>query len=309
MPFLPSAGDGFRLLKAPYGHFYADPFILEHAGRVFLFLEDYEYLTRKGKLACMELSQTGEVLETRTIVQRPYHLSYPHVFFLDGSYYMIPETASADQVELYRAVNFPWEWRLERILLSGIKLQDPTYVVIDGKHWIFGGGSSAPGRYDQLNLFHASSIHGRFRAHSGNPVKTNVTSARPGGGILMAGEHLIRPAQDCSRWYGCGLTFMGIDEITESTYSERPVLRLPGAWVPGDYLGTHTFNTSENFEVIDVCSYGLELPAIAGRARTLAFKIAPYSSPTLTHQPTAAPEKSHLPHPISNGHKPFRQIP
>jgi hypothetical protein len=268
--------DDFRLLEAPYGHFFADPFLVEHQKRTFLFMEDYNYLTRVAKLICSEINTLCEVIETRTIVEQPYHMSYPHVFFLDGSYFMIPETASANRVELYRAVNFPWEWKLETILLDGTKLQDPTHIVINNRHWIFAGGSStgACGQYDELHLFHAATIYDRFRPHPGNPVKVGLASSRPAGRITAERGRLIRPAQDCSRWYGCGLKFMAIDLIDDSTYAEHEVSSLPDAWLLDGYLGTHTYNASENFETIDVCSYGLELPAIMGRTRTLLQRIA-----------------------------------
>jgi hypothetical protein len=267
--------DDFILLKAPYGHFYADPFIVEEGQRVFLFMEDYSYLARTAKLICAELDGSGNVLETRTIVAPPYHISYPHVFACDGTYYIIPETAAADRVELYRATRFPWEWRLEKILLSGLKLHDPTHIIVNNEHWIFAGGSStgAAGKYDQLHLFHAPSIFDNFKAHPNNPVKLDSASARPAGRIIMNGDRLIRPAQDCSRWYGCGLKFMAVDSITPSHYAEHAVAALPASWLPDGYIGTHTYNTSEHFEVVDVCSYGLAAPAVAGRARTLFGRI------------------------------------
>jgi hypothetical protein len=263
--------EDFTFLEAPGGHFYADPFIVEHEERVFLFVEDYCYLTRSGNLACVELDRSYHVLQSRTILQRPYHLSYPHVFQFDGSYYMIPETSAANRVELYRAVNFPWEWQLQRILLSGPKLQDNTLLQFGGKHWILAGGSSTgmPGQYDELNVFYAPTIFDRFKSHPANPVKKDLCSARPAGAIITDGDRLIRPAQDCSRWYGCGLTFMRIEVITESAYSERPFVRLPDSWQGGRNLGTHTYNTSDHFEVIDVLSYGVEISAVIGRANSL----------------------------------------
>jgi hypothetical protein len=270
--FVGSGQRPFRFVDAPYGHFFADPFVIEEGGRTFVFAEDYSYFARSGRLACVELDAFGRVLQTRTILQRPYHLSYPQVFCVAGTYYMIPETASANRVELYRAVDFPWQWKLDRILLNGVRLYDPTHAIIDGKHWIFAGGcSNRNGRYhDELHLFHAPSIHDKFRPHRGNPVKTDLASARPAGALRVVGHRLIRPAQDCRGWYGRGLTFMAVDFLDEKSYGESPVLRVPDTWVPGNHVGIHTFNASEHFEVIDVCYYGLKMAAFAGRARSLA---------------------------------------
>jgi len=268
--------DDFKFLEAPFGHFHADPFVVEHEGQVFLFFEDYNYLTRSASLACAELDSSCNVLQVRTIVQKPYHMSYPHVFVFDGCYYMIPETAAVNRVELYRAVKFPWEWTFEKVLLHEAKLHDATCVASDDKYWILAGGSSTglPGHHDQLHVFFAPTIFDSFTPHARNPVKTDLGSARPAGAIVKSGERLIRPAQDCSRYYGCGLTFMEIEVISESAYSERALASLPDSWLGHGDLGTHTYNASEHFEVIDVCSYGVELAAIIGRARSLARKAA-----------------------------------
>lgn len=264
----------FHFVDAPYGHFFADPFVVENNGRIFLFVEDYFYLDRAATLRCAEVDVSGRVIETQTVLRRPYHLSYPQVFGVNGVYYMIPETASAERVELYRAVSFPWKWQLERILLNGVRLYDPTHAIIDGRHWIMAGGCSGGSRsHDELHLFHAPSIHDRFISHPRNPVKTDASSARPGGALIVSGSHLIRPAQNCEGWYGRGLTFMNIDSIDESAYSERPLLTVPGSWAPGNHLGVHTFNASENFEVIDVCDYGLQVPAFAGRVKTVLKRV------------------------------------
>jgi hypothetical protein len=268
--------EGFTLLEAPYGHFYGDPFVVEHEGRVFLFVEDYSYLRRMARLVCCELDGSGNVLETRPVVEPPYHVSYPQVFEVDGTYYMIPETAAARRLELYRAVRFPWEWQLERFLLSGVMLHDPTHAIIGGRHWIFAGGSSAGqrGQYDQLHLFHAPTIHDSFQPHPRNPVKTDQASTRPAGSVIVDGEHLIRPAQDCSRWYGCGLNFMQVDLIDESGYAEHSLGSPPDSWLVEGYMGPHTYNFSEHFEVIDMASYGFVASAILGRSLSVVPKLA-----------------------------------
>lgn len=263
--------ENFTFLDAPDGHFYADPFIFEYEGHIFLFFEDYDFLERAASLACAELDEDHNILQVRTILRKPYHLSYPHVFWFDGSYFMIPETASVNRVELYRAITFPWEWRPEKILLNGVKYQDVTLLQHAGRHWIFAGAAStgASGNYDQLHLFHADTIFDRLIPHAANPVKVDLRSSRPAGAIIRDGDRLIRPAQDCSRWYGSGMRFMEIDVIDETRYSERPLIALAASGRESSNLGTHTYNASEHFEVIDVCSYGVEISAVLGRARSL----------------------------------------
>ena len=55
--------DGFREIRVPRGSLeMADPFLLEHGGRTWLLFEDVKLGGRKGRLACMEVSESGSLL-------------------------------------------------------------------------------------------------------------------------------------------------------------------------------------------------------------------------------------------------------
>ena len=63
------------------------------------------------------------------MLERDHHLSYPFVFEHEGVVYMLPERGEAGRVELHRAVAFPDEWRLDRVLLDGLTAVDATLHV------------------------------------------------------------------------------------------------------------------------------------------------------------------------------------
>lgn len=66
----------------------------------------------------------------------------------------------------------------------------------------------------------------------------------------MDSGRLIRPSQDCGKAYGYALNFFEVLKLNEKEYQERRVGRLEPQWIRGN-LGTHTYNRTEKFEIID----------------------------------------------------------
>src|SRR5262249_32249988 len=154
--------------------------------------------------------------------ERPYHLSYPFLFRHGESIYMIPETGSNRQVELYRARSFPFEWELSRILLEDIELYDVTLLQHKNVWWLFAAAAHDRGSaHDELVIFYSESLEGPWKPHPLNPVKSDCRSARPAGAVVTDGERLLRPAQDCERGYGTGLVWLEITELTLDRFIEH----------------------------------------------------------------------------------------
>ena len=96
--------------------FYADPFLFVHNGQEWLFVEEYDYRTKKGIISCSPILKGSKKIDVPTpVLARPYHLSYPFVFRHRGEIYLIPETGSNSSVELYQARSFPLDWTLAKI--------------------------------------------------------------------------------------------------------------------------------------------------------------------------------------------------
>lgn len=243
---------GYKILAPPLDRFYADPFLFEKDGKTYLFLEDLRYSEGRALISCCELGEDGTPGPIFEVLRRPYHLSYPFLLEEDGEIYMIPETKGNRTVELYRATRFPEEWVLDTVLLQDVYAVDATIYKADGVYWMLAGISN--GRYsncDELGIFYSGSLRGPWTAHPGNPVVSDVRSARPGGALFRdkAGR-LIRPSQDCAKAYGYATVFSEVLELSETRYAERPIGRLEPDWVKGN-LGTHTYTRTAKFEVID----------------------------------------------------------
>ena len=168
----------------------------------------------------------------------------------DGQIYCIPETYQANEVRLYRAVDFPSQWEQVAILVEGIAALDSTVFRHDDRWWLF-CTDQTDGSNSKLHVFYASAMEGPWEPHALNPVKTDIRSSRPAGTPFVHEGTLFRPAQDGSESYGGGVTMTRIDELTPTTFSEQIVNRVhPPA--SGRYRdGIHTLCAVGDRTVID----------------------------------------------------------
>jgi len=188
----------FQELSQPADWFYADPILFEHQGRQVVFMEAFPYATGKGVIAVSRLEPGGSITPPETVLERPYHLSYPFVFSWQGRIFMIPETSGNRTIELYRCERFPDRWTLDTVLLDGVTAADATILEHAGRLWMFVNLASRGLWLDtELHLFHAKDARGPWRPHPLNPVVSDVRRVRPAGPIWEEEGRLIRPAQDC----------------------------------------------------------------------------------------------------------------
>lgn len=262
--------EGATLLVPPRDRFYADPCVVDRDGRSYLFFEDFDFARQKGVVSCSRLDPNGDVTRPEVVLERPYHLSYPFVFFVGEDAFMLPETAANGAIELYRAVSFPNDWAFEAVLVSDVRAVDPTLIEHEGRFWMFANiAVKGASTNDELFLFSARSVEGRWEPHAWNPVVSDVRRARPAGRPFRdASGTLIRPSQDCSSLYGSAVVFNRIDELSATGYRETPIGRLEPGWERFN-LGTHTYATSETWEAVDGRSW-------APKARPRRLPVATY---------------------------------
>ena len=244
----------FRLLADDGARFFADPFPWDGGDRTFLFVEEFPYATGKGILSLAEIDATGRVTPPRPILEQDCHLSYPQIFAHGGEMWMVPETSGRRTVELWRAARFPDDWRLHAVLIADVDLADATLVETAGRWWMFGTARCPWGSsWDALHLYSAPALEGPWTAVSPDPLVTDVRAARPAGRLVHDGRNWLRPVQDSSRGYGCGLALTRVDRLDESGFAERLDTRFT---TPAPLSGLHTWNRAQGaaglFETLDV---------------------------------------------------------
>lgn len=242
----------FNPLLPPSDRFWADPFIWEQENTYYLFVEEYIYSTRRGRIACLTLDNNLNITSNNVVLERPYHLSYPFLIEIDGQLFMIPETRENNGIEVYRCVNFPDNWEYVKTLIPNVQAVDATLVKSGEKWWLFATINDETGTtWDSLHLFYSEHpLSSHWTAHPKNPIINNVKSARPAGRIFSYDNYLIRPSQDCSRRYGYAINFNRINTLNETDYEE---IRETGFVPPkiGKFIATHTYNKSSGLAVID----------------------------------------------------------
>lgn len=242
----------YRWVPCPSGRFYADPFLLERDRKIWLFFEDYSYGEKRGRISCAALLPDLSISDPHPCLDLPYHLSYPAVFHHGGEVFMIPESCANGSVELWRATEFPFSWKLEKTLFRG-SFVDTTPIFHEGRWYFFTTCSEPIGNAAFEALFSATQLTDEWVRHPSSPVCTDVRRARPAGAIQRLGGRLLRPVQDCSENYGRRIHVQEILELTPESYRERGLHSIEPDWEK-DLNGVHTYATCAGIEVLDAVS-------------------------------------------------------
>ena len=236
--------------------FYADPFVVARDGRCYLFAEACPYATGKGVIVVAEIAPGGAAGPWRTVLERPWHLSYPYVFAHGGETWLMPESSARGGLEIYRAAEFPDRWELAHSLFEGLPVVDATLFEHDGRLWLLAGVATPGGSdWDELFAWHAPALAGPWTAHALNPIKSDCRSARPGGRPLRVADRLVRPAQRCEKFYGEALVWLEIRTLTPEAFEEDEVIEWRASG-PGR-SGPHAADLSTPCRAID---YRFEQP-------------------------------------------------
>ncbi len=258
------------------GSFFADPFVIFRDGRYHVFVEEFDYAQGKGVISTFTIETDGTTTPSQVVLDRPYHLSYPFVFERDGQTWMIPESYASARVELYRARAFPHDWVLESVLIDGIHAYDATLCEHDGRLWLLMATSQwqhgSPFSWDRLDIYHAQSLHGPWQPVAANPALIDPLGARPAGRMFRRGGALWRPAQDCSGFYGAGLSICRVDRL-ETEGFEQTIWQSLAPWQPSQLKGVHTLNGANGVELID--TFGLQTSTPIRLAAQSARQVSP----------------------------------
>lgn len=246
--------DGNTELKTGKDRLWADPFVISVDPFHYIFLEEYIYRTDKAHISVLRLDKDFRILDNKKVLEKPYHLSYPHIIQYEGNYYMLPETGSNRTIELYKCTNFPDRWDFVMNLFEGIEARDTTIFYFNNKWWMFTLVvlyKNETFDYSGLFLFYSDHLlTDKWISHPRNPVVCDHKFSRPAGNLFMSGDKIFRPSQDCSGEYGRAININLVTKLNETEYEEV----LSGRIEPEAgslYSGAHTYNASTEAEVID----------------------------------------------------------
>lgn len=240
--------------------FLADAFGIVRGEKIYIFCEEYDYRTGKGRIVCVEA--TGDSTSRPVIVlELPCHVSYPYLFEDDDGIYCVPETAQAGEVALYKSVDFPYTWQKVATLISDFAGHDGTIFRHEDTWWLACTGAGPDEVFSDLFLWYSSSLFGPWKPHAANPVKKDLSSSRPAGTPFVHEGHLFRPAQDCTRTYGGRVILNRITNLTPTHFAEEKAAVIE-PFSTGPYPdGVHTISAVGNITLVDGKRYRFQKSA------------------------------------------------
>jgi len=240
-------------VAAPDGHFWADPFLRVHAGRIYCFVEDYVYATNRAHISVLEITQ-ADVKCLGVALREPFHLSFPFLFEYAGRLYMCPETSESNQIRIYKCDEFPLRWSLDSVAIDGISAADSMFFEHRGRWWLLTSIDRA-GLNDhcsELCLFHAPDpLGGAWTPHPMNPLYIDTDMGRNAGLIVDEGRIYRAAQRQGFDQYGEGLALYEIIELDETRYSERKVTDIRHDYLQRS-LGSHHISSDGDVTVVDI---------------------------------------------------------
>nr|CAD1841798.1 unnamed protein product [Ananas comosus var. bracteatus] len=208
-------------------NFVADPFLFIKGDTFYLFFETKNSVTLQGDIGVAVSKDNGATWEQLGIVlDEEWHLSYPYVFSYQDQIYMMPEGSKKGDLRLYRALEFPLKWKLEKVILKK-PLIDSFIIYYDGYHWLFGSDFSFFGakKNGELEIWYSTSPLGPWKPHKQNPVHNidKTLGARNAGRPFIYNGSLYRIGQDCGGTYGRSIRLFRIQVLTTDRYEEIEV--------------------------------------------------------------------------------------
>ena len=262
----------FRALSAPRFSYYADPFLWRHAGRDWLFVEQFLYLENSAHLVALPLDNSLRAGPPQALVLHGVaacHRSFPLVFSHDGKIFLLPESSAQRSVDLFVCEEFPTRWRWQRRLLDGVDAADSSLLHHAGRWWLFTSVRPTEDAARALEIHQTGDLlSGHLDPHPVNAERRYAdapcSSGRCAGAFLRTvdGEWL-RPVQASPHYYGEGTRLMRIVTLTPDLFHEEEFKGAHPLAALAASVSPHHLSTLGDLVACDVrtrASYGQHVP-------------------------------------------------
>jgi len=245
----------YKKLVPPKGYDWADPFVVLENSLLYVFFEELYINSGKAHISCFIFDSSGVLLEKapKKVLQEEFHLSYPFVFKEKGGYYMLPESAASEELWIYEALEFPYNWVKKKQIFENKSIYDASIIKHNNMWYLFGTekviDESSSNQY--LFIYFTKDVFADvWEPHPENPVCRDVRLSRPAGNFFTHKGMLIRPTQIGAPKYGYGIQFNEIKVLSPNEFKEKKIDSILPVWEK-KLLATHTFNSAGGLTLID----------------------------------------------------------
>lgn len=243
----------YNEITNPKGRYLGDPFVIDHCGETFIFVEDFFLCDGKGRISAIKVD--GDNYEFLGVaLEEDFHLSFPFVFKDGGDIYMVPESCESSNIRLYKSIDFPLKWEFEMELMADVDAADTMLIKNDDTWFMLTNICSAKigDHQSELHIFYADDFRETdwTPIQSGNPVIFDALKGRNGGFFRHEGKlYRINQVHGQSHY---GKSFCVNEVITLSTkeYVEKEVANVEPNFMDSA-ISTHHFNANQKTAAVD----------------------------------------------------------
>lgn len=243
---LDNKSDKFFIIPNSKKYWAADPMVFEYQKKVYIFAELYDYTLCRGTIG-YTVFDGCKFSKWKQIIVEEFHMSYPNIFTVNDEIYMIPETSEAQKLILYKAINFPDKWKIEKVIKDGVKFVDTTFL--KSKNGYIGYTEELTRPIKDLLLYFDDDLN----LLSSELIAEDSKLMRCGGRIFNRDKMIVRVCQDCEEKYGGALIFRICDKESLKEIKSIHISPEQLCYDKNIFLdGMHTYTSIPNMEVIDI---------------------------------------------------------
>jgi len=243
----------FHLIENGRDYWLADPFLFEYEGNCYIFVELYDCKKGKGVIAFQNYSDPNDSV-WHTAIEEEYHLSFPFIFREKEDIYIIPESSYGKCLSRYKAIDFPYRWEKE-LIINDVSIVDTALGKYGDKY--IGLTTRLTGKDNAAYLISCDEDF-QVVTISEEPFSDDDRFNRLAGAFFDYNNERYVVFQDGQDYYGKELHFMQYDKDEKRISSEKigETISIDSRKIIIDsnkkFIGIHTYNISDNYEVIDL---------------------------------------------------------
>ena len=254
----------YKVLKPNYKEWYADPIPFLWREKQYVFMEVYNKYGDKGRIGLSSIEKDGYLSRPKTIIEEPFHLSFPNVFIKDGQVYMVPECCAVNQIRIYKMQNDIYHWDVFKVFSNVGELVDSIiYEGIKGKVYLICCETNPHNKhqtclkqYEILNFGDPSIMELKENWRQ----KEYSYCTRNAGGFINKKNNIYRVAQESTdKVYGKAVIINCVLELNEYILKEKFQKKITPATEKINLpkfvyrkWGVHTYGETNNFIIIDL---------------------------------------------------------